>query len=442
MFPTNAMHSLNHAEAIKDYISERVAWQLSALNLVSGEQRLSEAATGIIKSSGVNLFAVINGAVDESALNSVTANWAAGQIILEDNQPKLIAALPNDISLTAEFSPNASDWELLSGQTIPLTSCSLESMPSPDADRMVFGYLTGLPLTFKSRRIASVQDGINLFIWATGSKQDYCHAVLAPTCTASSAQVAEGIEFALSLFLGTRVHWRTLTTVDHDVEKTMFSLSDLDHGSPFLPPIENTSDLDDDEVAAIIHKFLLYHLQKGYSEANYFMHQCWELSPATQLTARSLTVAVAIEGICRSVLSSLKKESDPVFEEIFEQIEKVTDSWIAEAGEQADTIARQKIKKRITDLLAKRNELGGKALIERAFAEIGCSISEEELKIWSKARNATAHGAFKRNKTTTQQILDEYHVCVALLYRFILTNMGYHGRFIDYASKFWPIATM
>ena len=177
----------------------------------------------------------------------------------------------------------------------------------------------------------------------------------------------------------------------------------------------------------------------------------------SKLLPASMLGAVALDTAKRARLNSSRchrrnlpirssvsrKDRDPLFEDIFEQIEGITDSWVASAEneDEGDASARRNIKKRISDLLGKRNELGGKALIERAFAQIGCPISPDELQIWNKARNATAHAAFKR-KSPSQAILDQYFTCVGLLYRFILTNMGYHGEFINYTSKSWPNETM
>jgi hypothetical protein len=439
-FPT-AMDRLQHSEMIKDYMCQRTNWQLSSVKLFAGGKTLSEATSGVVKSIGTSLRLQVDKPMDAVLLDTVARDWIAGRVITADIQPQITGLLEEGVQLQADFPPNVSDFELTAGIAILLTSCKLESQSPIESERTIFGYLTGLPDKFKSRRISARVEGIDLFIFAVGGRDDYCCASIDSTCAATVEEVAEAVEFALSLFFGTTVGWRTLTTVDQNREKSWFSRKELHQSTAFPSPVENSSALSDDDVAKIIHTFLQYHLQKGYSAANYFMHQCWELSPSTQLSARVLTAAVAIEGICRSVLLAMKKEPDVLFEDIYKQIEDVTDSWVAATENEDEVSTRRNIKKRISDLLGKRNELSGKALIERTFAQIQCPISSNELTIWNSARNATAHAAFKR-KSPSQEILDQYFTCVALLYRFILTNMGYHGSYIDYTSNSWPNATM
>ena len=209
-FPTNALDPLKHSQMIKDYISQQADWWLTDVKLFAGDKLLSEATTGAIKSFGTNLQLQLNQPVDAAKLASIAQEWVAGQVILDDIQPQATGKLAEGILLTADFPPNATDFELTSGAAIPLTSCSLESPPPLHSQRIVFGYLTGLPHTFKARRIWGQHSGIELFIWAVGGRDDYCRMTLDGTCAGNTEQVAEAVEFALSLFFGTRVEWRTL----------------------------------------------------------------------------------------------------------------------------------------------------------------------------------------------------------------------------------------
>lgn len=63
-------------------------------------------------------------------------------------------------------------------------------------------------------------------------------------------------------------------------------------------------------------------------------------------------------------------------------------------------------------------------------------ITAEEIRAWNTIRNQTIHADKVSNKINdVQAIIDKTYICLNILYKLILTSIGYSGLYMNYSNK-------
>jgi hypothetical protein len=435
------LDKFSHGKYIKDFRQGKIDWTVTeATHSVGGQMltKLSETTEAKVRTCDTGIEVLFNKPLDFAACDKMARSLPAGQIYEHD--PKLNGQLSDDVDFSGTLPitvPTEGDEVF----DLKLLAFKLHSNTENVRGRRAFAYLTEFTAD-KWRRFHGKSNGTEFFTNQISGETPFFWLELDDDCPHRVEDAFDAYCFALNFFYGTRIKWSCRAIRQDAEENTEFRLFQPAKAIRFETPVnwsimpKQPSDqrqLSDEDALSALQQFANYYLKHGYTAVICLLEYCWELSIDAQIYSRILAIAVAIEGISNDVLKSKEAQKDLAYEELIDKIQKdLIADWIKNAPDEGTKKLRKAAKGRFVNAVARRNELGGRMLVKAAFDSVSAPCSEEETKLWSTARNKAAHPNLKE-KDSIGDVNDDYFALIDMLYRLVLTHMGYTGERIDYS---------
>ena len=406
---------------------------MTRLKITVDNGQLQTSSTGTIKYNKNHLRLECSTPINGHDYFAAVSQHVAGQII----PPHLLIAIEAQTKVS-EFTAETISFDF-SGQVSPVSECKF-SAKVKHKRRIIFGIFSEkskrIPPLSMHRKIAGGEYWLDFS--NTAVPEGVFYAELDDTFAGTPSDLAESVLFSLRFLSGSPLNFRVLSIAENGQENVWLYTPRSIEETEFLAPI-NLRQIVYPAVENYIDHFLQYSLSTGYSATNYLLDLCWQISSSAQISSRVLAVTVAIEGLAQKIVGDDKRPPDQDLDDLLAKFENVGAEWVEKSTPELKK-QREHAQDRAKKLLARSSEYTGQSLVEYAFKKIGYPITAKEKKLWSRGRNATAHGGFNFSNASKEQKerLEQYFTCTYLLYRLIFANSNYKGYFTNYSKPDWP----